>query len=250
MQLVFTGEGLPEEVTRSIYLAGPTPRFDPNNPNPLLKMQQEIAANIKTGTPVRDVYGPEARKDEFWRYRSIQLLESFGYDGVLFIPEYNPNNPDAHNIEYEDQIQWELDAMNMADVIVFFVPRSLDSLPAFTTNVEFGYWLRSGKIVFGDTPHAEKNRYLKDLMGIDQAGTPQKGLVETIRKATQLTEKSALRTGGERWVPLHIWSTALFQRWYATLKQAGKRCRSAFGWNPNNVTKTTSSSSAARTDLA
>ena len=202
IQLVFTGETLPKEVTRSIYLAGPTARFDPDNP-------PDNAAN--------------GQKDALWRYEAIRLFESFGYEGVLFIPEYNPDNPEAHKIDYQDQFGWELEAMNMADVIVFFVPRNLKTLPAFTTNVEFGYWVRSGKVVFGDTPDAEKNSYLMNLLVHEKAGQTHNSLHSTIHKAVEKTKEGVLRTGGGRWIPLHLWRTALFQGWYGALKEAGNR---------------------------
>lgn len=32
---------------------------------------------------------------------------------------------------------------------MFWIPRSLPDIPAFAVNVEFGYWLHSGKIIYG-----------------------------------------------------------------------------------------------------
>ena len=38
---------------------------------------------------------------------------------------------------------WERIALTDATVILFWVPRKLPDMAAFTTNVEFGYWLHS-----------------------------------------------------------------------------------------------------------
>ena len=52
--------------------------------------------------------------------------------------------PEPHNGRwregYEDQLTWEDDALNRADVILFWIPRDLHTLPGLTTNDEFGYW--------------------------------------------------------------------------------------------------------------
>jgi hypothetical protein len=38
---------------------------------------------------------------------------------------------------------WEREGLIKASVIFFWIPRGLPDMPAFTTNVEFGYWLHS-----------------------------------------------------------------------------------------------------------
>lgn len=40
-------------------------------------------------------------------------------------------------------------------------------MPAFTTNVEFGYWLHTGKVLFGRPDNAEKIKYLDWLYELD-----------------------------------------------------------------------------------
>ena len=47
--------------------------------------------------------------------------------------------------------------------ILFWVPRDLRTLPGFTTNVEFGLDVTTGRAVLGcppDCPDPERNRYL------------------------------------------------------------------------------------------
>ena len=43
----------------------------------------------------------------------------------------------------------EREALTNSTVIMFWIPRSLPDILTFTANVEFGYWLHSGKIIYG-----------------------------------------------------------------------------------------------------
>ena len=92
--------------------------------------------------------GPTARKEEdgSWRLEAIQKLKEYGFDGIVYTPEYSSWKPKE---SYLDQAEWERSALKEATVIVFWIPRELEKMPAFTTNVEFGYWLSSGKAVYG-----------------------------------------------------------------------------------------------------
>jgi len=45
---------------------------------------------------------------------------------------------------------------------LFWIPRNLESMPAFTSNIEFGEFLHSGKIILGYPETAHKMRYLKE----------------------------------------------------------------------------------------
>jgi len=47
-----------------------------------------------------------------------------------------------------------------AKCIMFWIPRELYVLPGFTTNIEFGRWCTSGKIVVGWLPGSPKMRYI------------------------------------------------------------------------------------------
>ena len=107
--------------------------------------------------------GPMYRNNEdiSWRIEACRLLHKHGFDGVIYSPEWR-EGVKPQDWSYEKQIEWEVQALQASALILFWIPRDLDVLPGFTTNVEFGEWLRSGKIVIGSPPKAEKVGYLKE----------------------------------------------------------------------------------------
>lgn len=144
--VVYVGEELPESVDlivpNSIFLAGPTPRH--------------TSTKGATGGRVR------IPTNNTWRPRAIRKLTRMGFDGHIFVPE--TEDWDWFG-EYDTQIQWEWYALGCAACVVFWVPRQLDVMPAFTTNVEFGFCmaLKPDRMVFGAPHSAPRNRYLQSL---------------------------------------------------------------------------------------
>lgn len=132
---------------KSIFLAGPTPRD----------------ANI-----------------ESWRGDACKILEEKGFDGVVYIPECSNHKPKAN---YIDQAQWEREALSNASVIVFWIPRKLPDMPGFTTNVEFGYWLHTGKVIYGRPDGAEKIKYLDWLYNVDTKQKPYNTIEDLLSSA-------------------------------------------------------------------
>jgi 8-oxo-dGTP pyrophosphatase MutT (NUDIX family) len=198
MEVIYAGEEMPEKFSKSIFLAGPTPR----------------------------------NKDEVesWRPDALSILEDKGYDGVVFVPE--PRDGEFKH-SYDDQVEWEEKYLNVADCIVFWVPRDIEpdskgypKMAAFTTNVEFGVWQTSGKVVFGAPDKATKNGYLKYYA--DKYNVPvSESLVETLDNAMEMLDDGAEREGGERYVPLLIWRLESFQSWYKAQTEAGNRLEEA-----------------------
>lgn len=114
---------------------------------------------IKISGPSIFLAGPTPRNTNAssWRPDFIKALQKTGFKGTVLIPEtkiYNPNH------DYDTQIEWEDEGLTKADMIAFWVPRELKEMPAFTTNVEFGEFLKSGKSILGYPKEAEKMRYL------------------------------------------------------------------------------------------
>lgn len=103
---------------------------------------------------------PRGGRVPSWRPEALKLLKEAGYTGNVFVPE-DENGPLKDH--YNEQIEWEWACLEAASVVVFWVPRNLETMPAFTTNVEFGLYVDSGKAVLGYPEGAPKMRYLHAL---------------------------------------------------------------------------------------
>ena len=187
MKIVYSLEEPPQSFTKSIFLAGPTTR------------------------------SPETKS---WRPDALKFLVDKGYDGVVFVPE----NRDKTYTDFGDTSPystWEHRVLDMSDLILFWVPRNLETLPGFTTNVEFGLYAGSGKALFGP-PSGVKNRYLNFVA--DKFNVPKfESLEDMIDKALDILGPGDLRTGGEREIPLFLWNTRTFQSWLQSQKKVGNR---------------------------
>ena len=128
--------------------------------------------------------GPTPRSKDVisWRKEACDILRDLGFDGVVYDPEYSNMEPREN---YEDQAMWERMALTEATVIVFWVPRHLPEMPAFTTNVEFGYWLHTGKAIYGRPDNAEKIKYLDWLYELDYGIKPINDLRELLARAVK-----------------------------------------------------------------
>lgn len=187
MHIVYTNEEPPDFYSKSIFLAGPTPRT------------------------------PDVKS---WRPEALVILESLGYDGVVFVSEFRPGCEEEY--KYPDMPAWEHRMLDMADCILFWIPRELEKMPAFTTNIELGLYARSGKIVMGSPVGAEKMEY--PIWLAEKFRIPQSHYLDTtILNALKMLDKGVLRHGGERDIPLHLWRLRAFQSWYQAQKNTGNR---------------------------
>ena len=194
MQIVYAKENMPQEVSSSIFLAGPTPR---------------------------------SVVDPSWRPEAIQFLREKGFDGVVYIPEPRDGMWDGSGDAYQDQVDWEWRCLNAADVILFWIPRDMGKFPGLTTNVEFGMFLNSSKVVLGAPDSAVKMAYLKHHYHASTGRHCNSFLHHTIDTALSLIDSfggPSKRTGTEVQIPLHIWNTNSFQSWYQdTILYAGNK---------------------------
>lgn len=194
MQVIYYYDEPPESFSKSIFLAGPSPR----------------TLDVKS-----------------WRPEALRILEAKRYDGVVYVPEQKPG--DTTQPDWTQAPQWEHGNLDRSDVVLFWVPRDMEilpngqlKLPGFTTNVEFGHWANSGKAVLGQPPRAPHTGYLRFMA--DKFHVPILWTLEnTIDKALELLENGALRTGGEREIPLFLWKLRAFQNWYQAQLSAGNR---------------------------
>jgi len=124
IKFVYAGEEPPGEWDGSIFLAGPTPR----------------SADVAS-------WRPDAIA-EIERQNTVGLL-------VVFVPEARDG---TRYPAYDDQIAWEERWLDAADTILFWIPRDMSRLPGLTTNVEFGRYESSGRVVLGAPDKAEHVR--------------------------------------------------------------------------------------------
>jgi hypothetical protein len=85
----------------------------------------------------------------------LDLLRGLGFAGTVLVPERR-DWPAKFN--YLDQVEWEYAGLEGCTVIAFWVPRDLQSLPGFTTNVEFGRYVGSGRCVYSRPDGAPHTR--------------------------------------------------------------------------------------------
>jgi nucleoside 2-deoxyribosyltransferase len=184
MHLVYAFQPFPHTFHTSLYLAGPTPR-DPTVPS--------------------------------WRPEAVHLLETYAYDGVVFLPETQDGQRHGG---YDQQMAWELEAMRRADVLLFWVPAQRETLPAYTTRVEFGFQVHSGKVTLGMPRDAYETRYMEKLAQQYRL-TSHHTLSETVTAALAKLGDGAQRSGAECLIPLEIWRAHHFQEWYGAQTAAG-----------------------------
>lgn len=193
MKIVYSDQEPPETFTKSIFLAGPTPR----------------SADVAS-----------------WRPHALAILEQLEFEGVVFVPEFSTGKA----TDYDTQVEWEKKCLTMADIILFWVPRELKTMPAFTTNVEFGTWIDSGKVIFGAPDGAPKNTYLKWLYKDRGYGDHYTGLETMCNHAVERLYKCNLwcqRTGVERFIQSDVWAHDEFMRWYGNHRSVGNELRDA-----------------------
>ena len=96
-----------------------------------------------------------------WRPQALEIIRRT-FSGPVFIPETGDG---VWKDDYDGQVDWEWHGLDLANVILFWVPRELKHMPAMTTNVEFGYKVSSPTqyCVLGYPEGAPKMKYLHKL---------------------------------------------------------------------------------------
>ena len=167
-------------LNKSIFLAGPTPR------------------------------SPEVKS---WRPEFIDKLVEQGYDDTVFVPEDRDtfgcgiNGPD----EWLKQVEWEDDMLNASTIIAFWIPRDLETLPGFTTNTEFGRFIKktstfltpkgdfpvyaytTSAIVYGRPPNAPKTGYLDWLYEKETGLIPFESMDDMVDFCVDLLRGGSIR---------------------------------------------------------
>lgn len=149
LHIAYAQQDLPQFCKSSIFLAGPTPRDE---------------------------------ETKSWRTQALKHIKAMDFKGWVYVPEMEGGW--TKDFEYGDQIEWEANALKQASVILFWVPRELKSMPGFTTNVEWGYWVARNpeKLVLGYPKSAEKMKYMQYYA--DKLGIPS---THNLKEAVELT---------------------------------------------------------------
>jgi len=124
-----------------------------------------------------------------WRPNAVRSFVSQWFNGTLIIPEDGTGEPFDEERYTDPQIDWEWDGLGMADCIMFWVPRNMETLPGLTTNVEFGMYASSGKVVLGYPPSAEKVHYL-DRLARDNDVKVSVDLDQTVKDSIDLARSN------------------------------------------------------------
>ena len=106
MQVIYYGEEMPYKFSRSLFLAGPS---------------------LRSG-----------QEGESWRKDALHILDDMGFDGLVFVPENREGRLDEHH-DYEGLVSWEEKHLNVADCILFWVPRQMEKLPGSDHQYRMGH---------------------------------------------------------------------------------------------------------------
>lgn len=149
---------------------------------------EDVPANL----PALFLAGPTPRSADVasWRPQALEILQECGYNATVIIPE----DRGFHNrtdFDYAGQIEWERACILRADAVLFWVPRDLADMPAFTTNIEFGMVSERGQpYVLGYPEGAPKMRYL-DHVARSQGASVLHDLRGAVHAAAALAHSSA-----------------------------------------------------------
>ena len=87
----------------------------------------------------------------------MNILNELDFKGQVLVPEAASGNPFP---DYMNQVEWERHGLENCSLIIFWVPRNMETMPALTTNVEFGLYVTSGRALYGRPDNAQHCRYL------------------------------------------------------------------------------------------
>jgi hypothetical protein len=130
---------------------------------------------------------PRSHRVKSWRPEAVHILNTLKFSGTVLIPERQDWNV---GFDYLDQVEWEFAGLEQANALLFWVPRDLDDLPGFTTNVEFGRYVGSGRMIYGRPEGRPHNRYLDWLYRKLTDQSAHQTLVSAVQAAVQLAQRN------------------------------------------------------------
>lgn len=130
---------------------------------------------------------PRSHRVKSWRPEAVHILNELEFPGTVLIPERQDWNS---GFDYLDQVEWEFAGLEQANALLFWVPRDLDDLPGFTTNVEFGRYVGSGRMIYGRPEGRPHNRYLDWLYQKLAGQSAYDTLVSAVQAAVRLAQRN------------------------------------------------------------
>ena len=154
MKVIYSDQIIPSDAAEDfgLFLAGPTPR------------------------------SPEVKS---WRPEALDILSRMKFKGIVYVPEWSNF---SRAVDYVAQVKWERTGLMSSarkGKIVVWIPRELKDMPAFTTNVEFGYYLAKfpNAVLYGRPFWAAKCDYLDWLYTNDTSRSPHTQLDHLLGEA-------------------------------------------------------------------
>ncbi len=189
-------------------------------PTPLPPLSRDRVVIFLAGPTPRSASVPS------WRPRAIALLQPLLPATSLLLAPEPKDGQYLH--DYDEQVSWEEAGLCAADVILFWIPRDMGTLPGLTTNIEWGVWRATGKCVLGFPESAASCRYLEHEAR--KLGVPVfRTLEETVRGAAELALRlsslspagAVARDGAELNVPNQIHAVNSVSSWLANQRRLG-----------------------------
>ena len=149
MKVIYSMEKL-EIVGKSIFLAGPIPR---------------------------DNYAIS------WKNEALKYFDKYEFSGTVLVPEMRDFLP---KVDYMDEVEWDYEALNKCDLILFWMPRKRPHMLGLTSNVEFGFYINNKPIIYGRPDDADDINYLDWFYYKIKGKRPHSNLDELVRQSVKL----------------------------------------------------------------
>jgi hypothetical protein len=108
--------------------------------------------------PIERVHDNIPRKYPRWRNDAVKYFSDNDPIVSILSPEWGVK---PQGWSYEGQVLWEVNYMEISDVILCWIPRQLPDLPGFTTNIEVGEHFWDPRLILGAPQEAPNMRYLQ-----------------------------------------------------------------------------------------
>lgn len=112
--------------------------------------------------------GGPIKGSENWQTDICQDLN--GYDNLIIT---NPRRKSSQNFNFNEQVEWETEYLNLSDIIVFWIPKEHEvvegRLYGQTTRFEIGEWIAKNKktIIIGIDDNFPMKKYIKNRLEND-----------------------------------------------------------------------------------